>query len=411
MKIGMICFTARGAGVCRLLCRRFRDTGTECTGYVPRRFWKPEWEEEGILPQDKSLPEWTGSMFGQNRALVFIGAAGIAVRAIAPFVRDKMTDPPVVAADEAGHFCIPLLSGHVGGANELAETMADWLQGIPVITTATDVNGIFAVDVFAARRGLCITDRKEAKEISAWLLDGGKVGFFCDAQCGWAESGAWPWLRRNQSSDREADNRETDNRETDNRETDNRQRSNRERENFRDSAEGIPCHNICMNSVCRHNIWITFRNSERPCAAPAGEAAFLRLVPKMVVVGVGCRKGTLPDILERRVLKALEHEGIDPAAVKALATIDIKAGEEAVSRLAGRYGWELRTFTSGELLAVEGEFEESEFVRSTVGVGNVCERSCTARGGILLIHKQAGEGVTVAAAIEPVIRSVYKSRL
>ena len=342
MKIGMICFTARGTAICRLLCRRFRDTGTECTGYVPQRFWKPEWEAEGIKPQDKSLSEWTGSMFGQKRALVFIGAAGIAVRAIAPFVRDKMTDPPVVAVDEAGHFCIPLLSGHVGGANELAERMACWLQGIPVITTATDINGIFAVDVFAARRGLCITDRKKAKEISAWLLDGGKVGFFCDS------------------------------------------------------------HNICRNSVCRHNIWITFRNSERPSHSPDREAVFLRLVPKVAVVGVGCRKGTPPDILEGCVLEALERGGIDPAAVKALSTIDIKAGEEAVTRLARRYGWELRTFTSRELLAVEGEFQESDFVRSAVGVGNVCERSCTARGGRLLIHKQAGKGVTVAAAIEPV---------
>lgn len=376
MKIGMICFTARGTAICRLLCRRFRDTGTESTGYVPRRFWKPEWEAEGIRPQDKSLSEWTGSMFEENRALVFIGAAGIAVRAIAPFVRDKMTDPPVVAADEAGHFCIPLLSGHVGGANELAERMADWLQGIPVITTATDVNGVFAVDVFAVRSGLCITDRKEAKEISAWLLDGGKVGFFCDPECRGAERASGSGPLKNRSSGRET-------------------------ENVGYGTEDICRHNICRNSVCRHNIWITFRNSERPTLSPDKEAVFLRLVPKVVVVGVGCRKGTSPDILEGRVLKALESGNIDPAAVKALSTIDIKAGEEAVTRLAGRYGWELRTFTSGELLAVEGEFEESEFVRSTVGVGNVCERSCTARGGRLLIHKQAGEGVTVAAAIEP----------
>ncbi len=376
MKIGMICFTARGTAICRLLCRRFRDTGTESTGYVPRRFWKPEWEAEGIRPQDKSLSEWTGSMFEEKRALVFIGAAGIAVRAIAPFVRDKMTDPPVVAADEAGHFCIPLLSGHVGGANELAERMADWLQGIPVITTATDVNGVFAVDVFAVRSGLCITDRKEAKEISAWLLDGGKVGFFCDPECRGAERASGSGPLKNRSSGRET-------------------------ENVGYGTEDICRHNICRNSVCRHNIWITFRNSERPTLSPDKEAVFLRLVPKVVVVGVGCRKGTSPDILEGRVLKALESGNIDPAAVKALSTIDIKAGEEAVTRLAGRYGWELRTFTSGELLAVEGEFEESEFVRSTVGVGNVCERSCTARGGRLLIHKQAGEGVTVAAAIEP----------
>lgn len=407
MKIGIICFTARGAGVCRLLCSRFRESGTECAGYAPRRFWKPEWECEGILPQDKSLSEWTGSMFEQKRAMVFIGAAGIAVRAIAPFVRDKMTDPPVVAADEAGHFCIPLLSGHVGGANELAEQMAGWLQGIPVITTATDVNGVFAVDVFAARSGLCITDREKAKQISAWLLEGGKVGFFCDTECKGAV------------------------------ETDDHRRL----------GKCIAGHNICRYFTCRHNIWITFRNSERPAAAQAGDAvreteavrkteaagemeaagekervretdavlegavmpSFLRLVPKMVVVGVGCRKGTAPDVLERRVLEALEDEGIDLAAVKALATIDIKAREEAVLQLAGRYGWELRTFTSDELQAVEGVFEESGFVRSAVGVGNVCERSCAARGGSLLIHKRAGEGVTVAAALEPVRTAAFRS--
>ena len=128
-----------------------------------------------------------------------------------------------------------------------------------------------------------------------------------------------------------------------------------------------------MNSVCRHNIWITFRNSERPSLSPDREAVFLRLVPKVAVVGVGCRKGTPPDILEGCVLEALERGGIDPAAVKALSTIDIKAGEEAVTRLARRYGWELRTFTSRELLAVEGEFQESDFVRSAVGVGNVSQ--------------------------------------
>ena len=90
MKIGMICFTARGTAICRLLCRRFRDTGTESTGYVPRRFWKPEWEAEGIRPQDKSLSEWTGSMFDEKRALVFIGAAGFLFLARLPFTNASL---------------------------------------------------------------------------------------------------------------------------------------------------------------------------------------------------------------------------------------------------------------------------------------------------------------------------------
>lgn len=382
MKVGIISFTARGAGICRSLCGWFREKGVECDGYVPLRFMKPEWEREGIRPLNMSLNQWTGSMFEQNRAMVFIGAAGIAVRAIAPFVRDKMTDPPVVAADEGGQFCIPLLSGHVGGANELARQMARQLHGTAVITTATDVNGVFAVDVFASENGLAITDREEAKTISARLLEGEPVGFFYDVKD--MAGGKWP------------------------------------------APEG------CKETVCRHNIWITFRRDGEPsragmegedyadreppsyagpegsvCAGPEGLAytgpeppSYLRLAPRVIVVGLGCRRGTPPSLMEDWVRKALVEGGIDPAAVKAVATIDIKGDEAAVTELAQKYGWELRTYTSAQLSRVPGDFNESEFVRKTVGVGNVCERACTANGGQLLIHKQAGEGITFAAALE-----------
>ena len=116
----------------------------------------------------------------RKRGMIFVSAAGIAVRAIAPWVKDKMTDPPVVSVDEATRFVIPLLSGHVGGANELARRIADWLGAVPVITTATDVNGKFAVDLFAAAYHMKIMDRKEAKNISAAVLDGKKIGVFSD---------------------------------------------------------------------------------------------------------------------------------------------------------------------------------------------------------------------------------------
>lgn len=375
MKIGMISFTARGAQVCYDLCRRFEKAGEECIGYVPPRCMKGEWEGRGILPRECSLSAWTGDMFGQKRALVFIGAAGIAVRAIAPFVRDKMTDPPVVVIDEGGRFCIPVLSGHVGGANELAVRMAAWLHAVPVITTATDVNGVFAVDVFASGNGLAVTDRREAKNISARLLEGEKVGYFNDM--GDVPGYDWP------------------------------------------VPEG------CAEEVCPHNIWVTVRGGGTPgkmsgripagmpeggtpqggtpqggMPAVASAPAFLRLVPGAVVIGLGCRKDTLPSVMERLVLKALDQAGIDRLAVKAAATIDIKAGEAAVTELAQKYGWEIRTYTSEALSQVQGLFHESEFVRKTVGVGNVCERACTAEGGTLLLHKQAGEGVTVALALE-----------
>ena len=194
----------------------------------------------------------------------------------------------MVAVDEAGHFCIPLLSGHVGGANELAERMAMLASGIPVITTATDINGIFAVDVFAARKGLCITDRKKAKELSAWLLDGGKVGFFCDSrvpQGAEGASGAGTTKTGVQAGGAER--------------------------TLGMILRGICRHNICMNRVCRHNTYgLHSETVKGPPFLRTGKQVFLRLVPKVAVVGVGCRKGTPPDILEGCVLEALEEEAL-----------------------------------------------------------------------------------------------------
>ena len=115
-------------------------------------------------------------MFESQDALLFIGATGIAVRSIAPFVADKRKDPAVVVMDEKGIFAISLLSGHIGGANELAGKLANLTGAIPVITTATDVNGRFAVDVFAKKQKLWIADMKAAKRVSADVLDEKKIG-------------------------------------------------------------------------------------------------------------------------------------------------------------------------------------------------------------------------------------------
>ena len=104
-------------------------------------------------------------------AVIFIGAVGIAVRSIAPYIKDKFCDPAVLVIDELGRYVIPLLSGHVGGANELANYIGEALSAAPIITTATDINGTFAVDVFAKKNNLLISSRKLAKDVSAALLD------------------------------------------------------------------------------------------------------------------------------------------------------------------------------------------------------------------------------------------------
>ena len=119
--------------------------------------------------------EWTEEHFRKGNVLVYIGACGIAVRAIAPHIGSKETDPAVIVIDEKGENVIPILAGHLGGANEWARKIAECTKGKAVLTTATDVNGVFAVDLFAKDNGLLIGDPKKAGRFTASLLEEGKA--------------------------------------------------------------------------------------------------------------------------------------------------------------------------------------------------------------------------------------------
>lgn len=346
----MICFTERGAWVCRRLFHKLKETGEECEAIIPKRFLREEWKKEGLKEREEEfLSQWTGKMFAEKRAMIFVSATGIAVRAIAPWIRDKMTDPPVVTVDEGAQFVIPLLSGHVGGANELARRIADWLEAVPVITTATDVNGKFAVDLFASAYHMTIIDRKEAKNISAAVLEGKQIGVFSDLP-------------------------------------------------IKKLPDGF-----VMDRWCEENICITVKDP----SFPEKKASYLRLVPRAVVLGVGCRRGTDPEFMKEKVFALLKEHGIDPAAVKAIASVDVKQDEPAVLGLKQVFDGEClhqpceqRFYTPEQLNQVPGDFKESAFVKKQIGVGNVCERSACAAGGKLLVEKQAGDGITLAAALE-----------
>ena len=114
-----------------------------------------------------SLSAWTAENFPEREALIFIGAAGIALRAVAPHIRSKAEDPAVLCVDETGRFVIPLLSGHLGGANELARRLAAMTGGMPVITTATDLNRAFAVDLWAKSHGMTVLQPERIRQVSS----------------------------------------------------------------------------------------------------------------------------------------------------------------------------------------------------------------------------------------------------
>ena len=169
MKIIAIAFTKNGGSVANLLHDKLNTDGYVISTHPT----------EG-LQSFSSLHTVTKTAWENYDALVFIGAAGIAVRAIAPYVDNKAKDRAVVVVDEKGDFAIPVLSGHIGGANELARKIAATTGGTAVITTATDINNKFSVDTFAVKNNLHIGDTKLIKEISARVLDGEKIGLYSE---------------------------------------------------------------------------------------------------------------------------------------------------------------------------------------------------------------------------------------
>lgn len=166
MRLSGICFTKNG----HVLARRIEAFHTEFS-YVTK--CREERSDEHYLKEDTK--EWVKRQLQKKNALLFIGAAGIAIRMIAPFVEDKLTDSPVVVADEQGRFVIPLLSGHMGGANELAVSLADKLGALPVITTATDAMQAFSADLYAKEERFEILRRQGITRVSEKVLQGQRI--------------------------------------------------------------------------------------------------------------------------------------------------------------------------------------------------------------------------------------------
>ena len=302
---------------------------------------------------NRSLPDFLEEAFAQQFPVIFIGALGIAVRAIAPLIRHKTVDSPVLVLDEAGQFVIPVLSGHLGGANELAQQIAESLHSAAVVTTATDVNGLFAVDVFARKNGLRVCNPEAIRHVSGKLLQGETIVMAVDPACMSPE----------------------------------------------EMAELQPPKEVKLISwneaQAEHavDVWITKKE-------PQEDRKTLVLAPKTAVLGMGCRKNKSYNEIKQMIKTLVDSRKIDLDDIYALASVDVKEKEPGLQELAQHLRVPFVVFSAGELKKVSGDFTASAFVSRTVGVDNVCERAAVAAadGGSLLIHKQAMDGVTIAVA-------------
>ena len=330
MTIGLVSFTKNGAIIREKLKNQLEKEGYIVDAYLP----KESFENHKI---------WIARMWEESEIIIYIGATGIAVRSIAPLVKDKMTDPAVLVIDELGNYCISLLSGHVGGGNEWTHKISNILNATPIITTATDLNNAFAVDVFAKKNNLLIGDRVLAKEVSAKILDGTKIPIISEVEI----KGQMP------------------------------------KDLYH--AKGDEDFGIYVGTFLKSPFKTT-----------------LYLIPKAVFVGLGCRKNKETDDIENLFCKTLSENNIMINAVNTVSSIDLKSEEQGILSLCDKYKMQFVTFSAKQLLEVCGEFTASEFVKSITTVDNVCERSAVLSSGNsdILQRKVSLNGVTVAISIK-----------
>jgi cobalt-precorrin 5A hydrolase len=338
--IKILALTPQGAA----LARRLRQglTGAQC--WLPRT--------QAGKPGDQAfsrVSEVFREAFEQGDNLVCIMAAGIVVRGIAPYLKGKDSDPAVVVVDEAGRFAVSLLSGHLGGANDLARQVAKALGGAPVITTATDVEGLPALDVLAQEHGLAIDNLAEVRPIHMAMLAGRPVRLVDPQGLLNGLALTYPEL------------------------------FTQEPDLDRALAGAGPA------------VYVGFR--ERPWPPE-----WLRLRPRNLVAGMGCHKGTPAIELIEFIHHIFRQEGLSLLSLKALATVEAKKEEPGLRLAARNLGVEFLWFTATELhdMAVPNP---SPRVARHLGVASVSEAAALKAGGVeLIVPKRKGANATLAVA-------------
>lgn len=320
----------------------------------------------GARPFPLPMKAALAPLFPAYRGHVFVMAIGAVVRLVAPLLADKRTDPAVVCVDEAGRWAVPVLSGHLGGANDLAREVACLLGGQAVVTTASDVLDTLRVDLLGRDLGWTLEDpHGRATRASAAVVNGAPVLLVQEAgeRNFRPAASAWP--------------------------------ANVERRDHLAGADLAGFEAVLL---------VTDRLLDLDGPELAGRAVLLR--PRSLALGVGCDRGTPPELVARGVAEVLAHHRLSLRSVRELATLDLKADEPALLALARDLGCPLRTFTAAQLDATAGIATPSATVQRLVGTRGVAEPAALLASGAagLLVPKRvytepgAGRSLTVAVA-------------
>lgn len=316
----------------RLACIAFTEEGLKIAEIMRQSF-------EVDIYDKYNYKEQLDNIFSNYKGIVFISSTGIAVRLCAPYINHKTVDPAVIVIDDLGRYCISLLSGHLGGANQLTQELAGKLNCQAIITTASDGRNIDAIDMFAKKNQLYIESMEDAKKITAMMLEDKKIKVESECKVG---------LRYHNLVDEDYD--------------------------------GV--------------VFLTSRNtltSEKP---------YVVLRPKNLNIGLGCRRGKTRDEIIQAIQEVFTENNLSIKSIKSIATVDVKKDEQGIHEACQYFGCSIQIYGREEISRVQENFSASDFVKSSIGVSAVCEPCAYLAGGEIIVSKTAKNGITIAVAKE-----------
>ena len=279
--------------------------------------------------------------------LVFISATGIAIRMINPLINHKTKDPAVIVIDDFSKYVISLLSGHIGGANELTHYISERMDALPIITTASDSRGIESIDLFAQKNNYYIEDLDSITALTSMMVNGKKIGFY--------------------SEDKNIINY-------------NNLIVLKELETVHKDIEGL----IIISSTIIKDINIPH--------------TILR--PKNLNIGIGCKKDIEANKIREAIESSLKGAKLSSNSIKSIGTVEVKKHERGIIEASEFYNCSLKIFTVEEIREVEEMFQKSQFVKDTIGVYSVSEPAAYLLGGELIIRKSKHNGITISISKE-----------
>lgn len=338
-RVALIAVTKHGLALARLLRTRLRAGDV----HRPQRYGPAE--ESWDHPYSGSLAERVPELFAQSSQLVFFLASGAVTRLIAPCLTSKRRDPGVLAVDDKARFVVPLLSGHQGGANAFARTVAGHLGAVPVITTASDVLGGLSLDLLEAAFGWTAEPNANLKPAARALVDGEPIAII--QEIGTRAS----WLDQRELPDNVTFSRDD---------------------------------SVLKDKSFAHVLWISDRQRS------VDDSRILWYRPRSLVIGVGCERGIAQEALRDGLERFLNEHHYSWSSVEALASLEVKADEAAITALAQHEGWRTVFYSAAELASVQGIANPSTVVERCVGTPGVAEPAALLAAGAerLLVEKQ-----------------------